>query len=101
MFRTVDVVNFRVQKGRADSMLGGRSAAVDALRRSAPGLVSAMLVDLGGDEWLDIMVWRTAEQARLAEEIAATTPGFASWGEAHVASIGPRYLGAIRSSSDA
>lgn len=101
MSQTVDVVNFRVKQGKADSMLAGRPAAVDALRASAPGLVAATLVELGGEEWLDIMVWQTLEQARAAEDLAAATPGFASWGEAHVASIGPRYLGTIRSSSNA
>jgi hypothetical protein len=78
-------------------MVAGRPAAVDTLRASAPGLVSATLADLGGGEWLDIMVWESAEQARAAEAIAAATPAFASWGEAHVASIGPRYSGGIRS----
>jgi hypothetical protein len=70
------------------------------LRVSAPGLVSATLAELGGDERLDIMVRETPEQARAAQEIAAATPAFARWGEQHVASIGPRYHGAIRSAVD-
>lgn len=99
MTRTMDVVNFKTGKGKTASMLAGRDAAVEALRASAPGLVSATLVDLGGDEWLDIMVWETMEQALAAEEVAAATPGFSDWGVAHVASIGPRYLGTVRGAS--
>ncbi|KAA0229241.1 MAG: hypothetical protein AKCLJLPJ_00332 [Fimbriimonadales bacterium] len=98
--RAADIVNFKVQAGKADSMLAGRAAAVEALRSRAPGLVSATLVELGNGEYLDIMVWDTMEQAQAAEEIAASTEGFASWGDAHVAAIGPRYLGTIRSSID-
>jgi hypothetical protein len=100
MRNTLEVVSFKVRAGQATSMVAGRSAAVEALRVSAPGLVSATLVELGGDEWLDIMVWETTEQARAAEDIATATPAFARWGEEHVASIGPRYQGVIRSTLD-
>jgi hypothetical protein len=100
METTVEVVNFEVRAGKATSMVAGRSAAVEALRASAPGLISATLAELGGGQWLDIMVWETAEQARAAEEIAAATPAFARWGEEHVASIGRRYNGVIRSTLD-
>jgi hypothetical protein len=100
MGNTVEVVSFEVRAGKAPSMVAGRSAAVEALRVSAPGLVSATLAEIGGDEWLDIMVWETAEQARAAEDISAATPAFARWGEEHVSSIGPRYHGVIRSTLD-
>jgi hypothetical protein len=100
MGNTVEVVSFKVQAGKAASMVAGRLAAVEALRTSAPGLVSATLAELGGNEWLDIMVWETAEQARAAEDIAGATPAFARWGEEHVAAIGPRYHGVIRSTLD-
>jgi hypothetical protein len=100
MEKTVEVVSFKVRAGKASSMVAGRSAAVEALRVSAPGLVSATLAELGGDEWLDIMIWETAEQARAAEDIAAATPAFARWGEEHVASIGTRYHSYATRSSD-
>jgi hypothetical protein len=100
MGRTVEIVSFTVAAGKAGSLVAGRPAAIEALRAAAPGLVSASLAELGGGEWLDIMVWETAEQAQAAEALAAATPAFANWGEGHVAAIGPRYQGIIRSGFD-
>ena len=62
---TVELVRFTVQPGREETFLARREAAVEGLR-SMPGLMSATLARAEDGSWVDIVLWRSREEALAA-----------------------------------
>src|SRR5918992_3976517 len=58
---TVELVRFRVAQDRTDALLEARSAMLEHLRADREGFLGARLVSLSGNEWLDIVDWRSPE----------------------------------------
>lgn len=86
MSQTVEIVRFRVAPKRIEPFLAGRRAALDAIRASYPGMQSAHLAHLGEEQWIDIVVWDSREQALAAAAGAMALPAFAEWA-GHIAEV--------------
>ena len=58
---TVELTRFRVSSQRADELLARRPAMLRDFEADRAGFLDAQLVQLPGDEWLDIVYWRSPE----------------------------------------
>jgi len=67
MATTVELVRFTVTPGQEEAFLTARPAAVEALS-TMPGLLSATLARTDDGEWLDVVLWRSREEALAAAE---------------------------------
>jgi len=63
---TVELVRFRVAPGREEAFVAGREAAIEGLR-SMPGLLSATLARADDGTWVDVVLWRSREEALAAD----------------------------------
>ena len=79
MSQTVEIVRFRVAQEHLEPFLAGRRAALDAIRASYPGMQSAHLAHLGEEQWIDIVLWDSKEQALAAAAGAMAIHAFAEW----------------------
>ncbi len=77
----LEIMHFRVDPDRVGALLAGREEALEALRAEFPGLMAAQLAQVGGDQWVDVVLWESREQAEAAFEKAMSVPGFARWCE--------------------
>ncbi|RIQ20414.1 antibiotic biosynthesis monooxygenase [Jiangella rhizosphaerae] len=72
---TVELTRFRVLPENADRLLAARPAMLADFRADREGFVDAMLVRLPGDEWLDIVTWRSPEDFAASRAKGANLPG--------------------------
>lgn len=63
---TLEIVHFTVAPDAEAALLAGRAEMIAAVRAAHPGLLDARLVDLGGGHWMDLVRWRSAEDAHTA-----------------------------------
>lgn len=99
MAQALEVVQFRVNPEKVDSLLAGRDQAIAALRNECPGLVSARLAHVEGDRWIDVLVWESRQLAEAAFERAPTIPILARWFE-NIAEVGACEHADIRSMTE-
>ena len=76
---TIELTRFRVDPGRVDDLLRARPAMLDDFRADRAGFVDARLVRLPGDQWLDIVTWRTPEDFAASRAKGANLPGVAAF----------------------
>ncbi|MBB5788920.1 hypothetical protein [Jiangella mangrovi] len=76
---TVELTRFRVLPENADRLLAARPAMLADFRADRAGFVSALLVRLPGDEWLDIVTWASPEDFAASREKGANLPGIAEF----------------------
>jgi heme-degrading monooxygenase HmoA len=62
---TLELVRFSVAPDREEEFLAAREAAVRGMR-TLPGLLSATLARADDGSWLDLVLWRTREEALAA-----------------------------------
>lgn len=72
---TVELTRFRVLPENADALLAARPAMLADFRADRAGFIDAVLVRLPGDEWLDIVTWRSPEDFAASREKGANLPG--------------------------
>ncbi|WP_145814504.1 antibiotic biosynthesis monooxygenase [Kribbella amoyensis] len=58
---TVELTRFKVAPERVEELLRTRPGMVAGFEADRAGFLQATLVRLPGDEWLDIVHWRSAE----------------------------------------
>ena len=77
--KVLELVVFKLKDGAAaDSELLGASEPVSAWIASQPGFVSRSLVrDRDGGRWIDVVWWRSMEEAKAAAERAMSSPSCA------------------------
>ena len=68
---TLELVRFSVAPEREEAFLAARDAAVRSLR-TLPGLLSATLARSDDGSWLDVILWRSREEALAAARALET-----------------------------
>ena len=66
MAATLELVRFTVAPGREEEFVTRREAAVEALG-TMPGLLSATLARAEDGTWVDVVLWRSREEAMAAD----------------------------------
>lgn len=78
---------FTVCDGHEQALLDERPAMIAALRRVFPGLVSSWLARREDGTWLDMILWRSREDAEYSARHVTEVPEAVAWfghiGEAH------------------
>ncbi|MFG1709381.1 hypothetical protein ACFLIM_39940 [Nonomuraea sp. M3C6] len=74
MTRTVELTRFRVSPDNAERLLAARPGML-------AGFLAARLVRLPGDEWLDIVAWRSSEDRADSGAKGANLPGIRAFFE--------------------
>ncbi len=66
MAGTMELVRFTIAAGREEEFVARREAAIEALR-TMPGLLSATLARAEDGTWVDVVLWRTRDEALAAD----------------------------------
>ncbi len=75
----LEMARFRVAPEHEHDMREKRRAAIAALRRVCPGLVSEQLARVDERTWMDLIVWETRAAAEAAAEKALEIPEAAAY----------------------
>jgi hypothetical protein len=70
---------FTVRDGHDRALLDGRPAMIAALRRAFPGLVSSWLTRREVGTWLDVILWRSPEDAEYSARHVTELPEAVDW----------------------
>jgi hypothetical protein len=70
---------FTVRDGHAQALLDERPAMIAALRRDFPGLVSSWLTRREDGTWLDVILWRSREDAEYPARHVTELPEAVAW----------------------
>lgn len=74
---TVELTRFRVRPAQVSELLAARSAMLQDFEADREGFLSARLVRLPNDEWLDIVEWKTPEDFAASRAKGPNLPGIA------------------------
>lgn len=74
---TVELTRFRVDPSQVSELLAARPGMVADFEADRDGFVSARLVQLPNDEWLDIVEWKTPEDFAASRAKGPNLPGIA------------------------
>ena len=77
MSEAVEMSRFTVRSEDEAVLLDAWERAITMLTSRFPGLVSARLASLGGEEWTDVLVWESRELAEAAAQGASEIPEIA------------------------
>ena len=70
---------FTVHDGHEQALLDERPVMIAALRRAFPGLVSSWLTRRNDGTWLDVILWRSREDAEYSARHATEVPEAVAW----------------------
>ena len=76
---TFELASFRVAPDDEASLLDERPAMVAGLRRAFPGALGAWLTKQDDGSWLDIVLWRSREEAEDAARRIDAVPAARAW----------------------
>jgi len=79
MSPTIELARFTVRPGAEEQLLAERPAMIHALRARFPGCTAAYLTREEDGSWLDVLVWRSREEAERAAREIDTVPEAAAW----------------------
>lgn len=79
MSEAVEVSRFTVRFEDEEMLLDAWERAITMLASRFPGVVSARLASLDGEEWTDVLVWESRELAEAAAQGAADIPEIADF----------------------
>lgn len=68
-----------MREGHQQALLAERKAVITALGRAFSGLLSAWLSQRDDGSWLDVILWRSREQAEHPTAHATEVPEAAAW----------------------
>jgi heme-degrading monooxygenase HmoA len=74
---TVELTRFRVLPEKTEELLAARAEMLADFAADRAGFRNARLVQLPGNEWLDIVEWETAEDFAASREKGGNLPGIA------------------------
>jgi len=74
---TVELARFRVRPEQVEELLAARPDMLEDFAADRAGFLSARLVRLPNDEWLDIVEWSTPEDLATSREKGPNLPGIA------------------------
>jgi hypothetical protein len=70
---------FTVREGHEQALLDERPAMIAAMRHAFPGLVSSWLTRRDDGSWLDMILWRSREDAENSAAHVTEIPEAAAW----------------------
>ncbi|MEV2271625.1 antibiotic biosynthesis monooxygenase family protein [Nonomuraea africana] len=79
MSTTVELTRFKVAPERTAAMLAARPGMLADFLADRDGFLGARLVRLPGDEWLDIVEWRSADDFAASRRKGGNLPGIAAF----------------------
>ncbi|GAA3542237.1 hypothetical protein GCM10022419_022960 [Nonomuraea rosea] len=71
----MELTRFRVSPEHAGQLLAARPKMIADFEADRAGFLSGRLVRLAGDEWLDIVEWRSPEDFAASRAKGANLPG--------------------------
>lgn len=83
----VELARFTIHEGAEDTLLAERPAMIAALRRRFPACLAAFLTREDDGAWLDVVLWRSREEAEEAANLIDTVPECKEWFR-HIANSG-------------
>ncbi|MFB9902516.1 antibiotic biosynthesis monooxygenase [Allokutzneria oryzae] len=83
----IELARFTVKDGAEQKLVTERPAMVQALRRRFSGCLAAYLTKEDDGSWLDIVLWRSREEAEQAAREVDSVPECAAW-FGHIAASG-------------
>ncbi|WP_330277736.1 antibiotic biosynthesis monooxygenase [Lentzea sp. NBC_00516] len=82
MTTSVELTRFRVVPEKVEALLAARPAMVADFEADREGFLGARLVRLPGDEWLDIVEWRSSEDYAVSSRKGPNRPGIKAFFDA-------------------
>jgi hypothetical protein len=89
---TLELVAFKVCSEDVPSLLEERPAMIDALQRAFPGAFAAWLCRQDDGTWLDVILWRSREEAEDAARRVDEVPEAQRWFRHIAESHGVRHV---------
>ncbi|WP_245665963.1 antibiotic biosynthesis monooxygenase [Actinoplanes subtropicus] len=84
---TMELAHFKIHEDAESRLIAERPAMVAALRTRFPGCLAAYLTKEDDGSWLDVLLWRSREEAEEAARHVNTVPECAAWFR-HIAESG-------------
>ncbi|GAB2880087.1 hypothetical protein GCM10022245_14030 [Streptomyces mayteni] len=75
----IELARFRILDGAERLLVSERPRMIEALHRTFPGCLAAYLTKEDDGSWLDVIVWRSREEAEEAARMITTIPECAAW----------------------
>jgi hypothetical protein len=79
MTLTLELAAFTVREGAEPSLLAERPEMLAALRQAFPGALAAWLARQDDGSWLDVILWRSREEAEEAARRIDQVPEAKRW----------------------
>ena len=79
MIMTMERASFTINDGAEDMLLHERPVMIAALTRRFSGCLAAFLTKEDDGSWLDVLVWRSREEAEEAAKLVDTVPECKAW----------------------
>ena len=79
MTEVFELAAFTVREGHERALLAERGAMISAMRRAFPGLESAWLTQREDGSWLDVILWRSRDDAEYSAAHVTEVPEAAAW----------------------
>jgi hypothetical protein len=93
---TLELVAFTVRSEDEGSLVGERPAMIGALQRAFPGALAAWLCKQDDGSWLDVILWRSREEAEDAASRINEVPEAKRWFRHITESQGVRHVDVVR-----
>jgi hypothetical protein len=92
MTLTFELAQFAVRVEDEAALLAERPEMIRALQRAFPGALAAWLTKQDDGTWLDVILWRSREEAEDAVQRIDTVPEAQSWFRHISHSMGVRHV---------
>jgi hypothetical protein len=79
MTEVFELAAFTAREGHDRALLAERAAMIAAMRRAFPGLESAWLTRREDGSWLDVILWRSRDDAEYSAAHVTEVPEAAAW----------------------
>jgi hypothetical protein len=79
MNEVFELAAFTVREGHEQALLAERAAMIAAMRGAFPGLRSAWLTRREDGSWLDVILWRSRDDAEYSAAHVTEVPEAAAW----------------------
>jgi hypothetical protein len=93
----IELARFTVHDAAEAQLVADRPAMIGALRRRFPGCLAAYLTREDDGSWLDILLWRSREEAEDAAGLINTVPECTAWFQHIAGSHGLRHTQVVHS----
>jgi hypothetical protein len=89
---TLELAAFTVREGGERALLAERPEMIAALRQAFPGALAAWLTKQDDGSWLDVIIWRSREEAEEAAQRIHEVPEAKRWFRHIAESKGVRHV---------